>query len=70
MFSAFKKLKGQFPENSIKLVLIGKFERQYGTLTSEIEHLIDEHPDVISLGRFDDVRPFYKLADVFVLPSL
>ncbi|WP_396189292.1 glycosyltransferase family 4 protein [Flavobacterium sp.] len=69
LFSAFKKLIEQFPENSIKLVLIGKFERQYGTLTFEIEHLIDKHPDVISLGRFDDVRPFYKLADVFVLPS-
>jgi glycosyltransferase involved in cell wall biosynthesis len=59
----------EYPEKKIKLLLIGTFERQHGLLPIETEQFIEKHPDIISLGRFDDVRPFYKLSDVFVLPS-
>jgi glycosyltransferase involved in cell wall biosynthesis len=53
----------------VKLVLVGKFENSYGSLSSELEEFLETSPLVKMLGRFDDVRPFYKLADVFVLPS-
>lgn len=69
LVSALVRLTEKYPENKIKLLLIGAFERQHGMLPLETEQFIEKHPDIISLGRFDDVRPFYKLADVFVLPS-
>lgn len=62
-------LTKQYPENKIKLLLIGTFERQHGSLPIQTELFIEKHLDIITLGRFDDVRPFYKLSDVFVLPS-
>lgn len=53
----------------VKLVLVGTFEKSYGSLSQELEKFLESSPLVKLLGRFDDVRPFYKLADVFVLPS-
>ncbi len=52
-----------------ELVLIGVFEKVNGLLNKEIISVIESHPQIKLLGRFDDVRPFYKLADCFVLPS-
>lgn len=53
----------------VKLVLVGKFEKSYGSLSQELEEFLEASSLVKMMGRFDDVRPFYKLADVFVLPS-
>lgn len=69
LVSAFVALTKEFPEQKFQLLLVGKFERQYGLLKQETEKFIENHSDIITPGRFDDVRPFYKLADVFVLPS-
>jgi glycosyltransferase involved in cell wall biosynthesis len=69
LVSAFVALTKEFHGQKLQLLMIGKFERQYGLLKPEIEKFIENHSDIITPGRFDDVRPFYKLADVFVLPS-
>ncbi len=69
LVSAFEKLDVSYPQKNIKLVLIGKLERHYGLLNKTTEEKIFNHKGIQALGRFDDVRPFYKMADLFVLPS-
>lgn len=51
------------------LVLIGPYEKDHGSLNTTVKRQIEEHQGIYYLGRFDDVRPFYKLSDVFVFPS-
>jgi glycosyltransferase involved in cell wall biosynthesis len=53
----------------IKLLLIGTFEEHYGKPDEETKSIISTHPDIISPGRFDDVRPFYSMSDIYVFPS-
>lgn len=51
------------------LVLVGPFEKEHGALSKQVKMTIESHPGIRYLGRFDDVRPFHKLSDVFVFPS-
>ena len=69
LVNAFAKLVKEFPNGNIKLMLIGKIETQYGLISREIERLNQIHTNILTPGRFDDVRPFYKMSDIFVLPS-
>ena len=69
LVNAFVKLDKDFPNGNIKLMLIGKFETQYGLINQEVISLIENHISILTLGRFDDVRPFYKISNIFVLPS-
>lgn len=63
---AFRRLKRDY---KVKMVLVGLFERTYGGLDPETEQRILHDPDILFLGRFDDVRPFYAMTDIFVFPS-
>lgn len=63
---AFDRLRTTYP---VKMVLIGLFEREYGGLNEFLEYKINNDPDIQFLGRFDDVRPYYALMDIFVFPS-
>lgn len=54
---------------TIKIVLVGLFERTYGGLDPQTEQKITDDPDILYPGRFDDVRPFYSMMDIFVFPS-
>jgi glycosyltransferase involved in cell wall biosynthesis len=69
LIDAFLNAQRKHLDVDLKLLLIGKYERHYGLLSKETESLIEKNDDIINLGRFDDVRPFYKMADIFVLPS-
>ncbi|MCX8491160.1 MAG: glycosyltransferase family 4 protein [Cyclobacteriaceae bacterium] len=69
LIEAFDQLRNTFREQEFKLLLIGLFEKMYGALTTDIQHIIRSHPDIIAPGRFDDVRPYYLLSDVYVFPS-
>lgn len=69
LVNAFVKLEKDLPDGNIKLILIGKFETQYGLISKEIVSLVENHINILTPGRFDDVRPFYKMSDIFVLPS-
>lgn len=64
--TAFEEIRKQF---KIKILLIGLFEKTYGGLTPEVEEKIQNDPDILFLGRFDDVRPYYNMMDIFVFPS-
>lgn len=64
--TAFEEIRKQF---KVKILLIGLFEKTYGGLTSEVEEKIQNDPDILFLGRFDDVRPYYNMMDIFVFPS-
>jgi glycosyltransferase involved in cell wall biosynthesis len=66
LVTAFERLQKQY---SIKLILVGTFEKHYGVLDPEVVQTIENNPDILFLGRFDDVRPYYALSDVFVFPT-
>jgi glycosyltransferase involved in cell wall biosynthesis len=56
-------------DNSVRLILVGPFERELDRLTLETEFLIDNHPHIINMGWQDDVRPYLAISDIFVFPS-
>lgn len=53
---------------NIKLLILGDFEENVN-LSPEIVDKIHNHPNIVYVGRQQDVRPFFKIMDVFVLPS-
>lgn len=55
--------------HKVKLVLIGPFEKEYGVLSENYKEKILKNDKILYPGRFDDVRPYYLLSDIFVLPS-
>jgi glycosyltransferase involved in cell wall biosynthesis len=63
---AFEKIRKSY---KVKILLIGLFEKVYGGLNPEVEERIKHDPDILWLGRFDDVRPYYNMMDIFVFPS-
>lgn len=69
LVNAFVRLEKEFPNRKIKLMLIGTVETQYGLLSNKILRLINTHLNILTPGRFDDVRPYYKMSDIFILPS-
>jgi glycosyltransferase involved in cell wall biosynthesis len=66
LLTAFERLQ---KHHSIKLILVGTFEKHYGVLDAQVVQAIENNPDILFLGRFDDVRPYYALSDVFVFPT-
>lgn len=51
------------------IVLLGTFEKEHGGLSTIEIDKIESHPHIHFLGRADDVRPYFSMSDVFVLPS-
>lgn len=64
LLNVFEELATQ---NKIKLILIGSYEKN--NLSKEIIQRIENNNSVFFLGRFDDIRPYYSISDIFVLPS-
>jgi glycosyltransferase involved in cell wall biosynthesis len=52
-----------------KLLLVGPFERELDPLLAETEYEIQHHPDIISVGFQQDVRPYLAISDALVFPS-
>jgi glycosyltransferase involved in cell wall biosynthesis len=65
----FVQLQQMLLPVSIKLVLIGTFEKHYGVVDDALQLRIKSNKDILHLGRFDDVRPFYLMSDVYTFPS-
>lgn len=63
---AFETLRIKY---KVKIILVGLFEKTYGGLPIDTEEKIMKDPDILYLGRFDDVRPFYAMMDIFIFPS-
>lgn len=64
---AFKNLNEFYPD--IKLLLVGVFEHSLDPLLPEIKVEIEQNKNIIVVGFQEDVRPFYKLMNLFVFPS-
>lgn len=64
---AFDELSQKY--ENIKLILVGPKENEKNPQKREVFSVIDRNPNIISVGYQDDVRPFYTISDVFVLPS-
>jgi glycosyltransferase involved in cell wall biosynthesis len=62
----FEELRYKY---KLKIVLVGLFEETNGILDNNVRYKIESDPDILFLGRFDDVRPFYSMMDIFVFPS-
>jgi len=69
LVSAFEKLVRSHPRKDIQLMIIGEFERHYGCIKKSTEEKINKQEGIKLMGRFDDVRPYYQMANFFVLPS-
>lgn len=67
ILEAFKKLLSW--HKNVHIILVGLFEKAYGSLSQEEESKIRNQENIHFLGRFDDVRPYYAMSDVFLLPS-
>lgn len=52
-----------------KLLLVGQYEKELDPLLPETEQIIDDNPDIISLGYKDDVRPYMAISNCLVFPS-
>jgi glycosyltransferase involved in cell wall biosynthesis len=66
LLDVFEELQKSY---TIKLLLIGTFEKHYGILSQKVKYRIEHNNSVLYLGRFDDVRPFYSISDVYAFPS-
>ncbi|MBX2921241.1 MAG: glycosyltransferase family 4 protein [Chitinophagaceae bacterium] len=56
-------------DSSVKLLLVGSFEKHLDPLGKETEDLISTEPDILFVGFQKDVRPYLAICDVFVFPS-
>ena len=65
LIEAFKNLK----PNSAKLILVGPYEENLDPIKTETKSEIDNNPNIVWVGKKDDVRPYYEQANAFVLPS-
>ncbi len=69
LVEAFETVRSEVPDRKMKLLLIGPFEATHGVLDQAVRERIGQDPDIITPGRFDDVRPYYFLSEVYVFPS-
>ncbi len=53
----------------IKLLLVGPLEEDLDALHPETLEAIETHPDIISVGYQDDVRPYFAISDCLAFPS-
>ncbi|MDA9294652.1 glycosyltransferase family 4 protein [Flavobacteriaceae bacterium] len=67
LVAAFEKLSSKLPK--AKLLLVGPQEPTLDPLAKSTINAIDQNPRIISTGYQQDVRPFLKMAQVFVFPS-
>ncbi|MCW4450799.1 glycosyltransferase family 4 protein [Kaistella sp. BT6-1-3] len=54
---------------NVKLLLVGPLEEDLDALLPETLETIQSHPDIISVGYQDDVRPYFALSNALVFPS-
>lgn len=64
---AFKKINQLYP--NAKLVLAGNYEDELDPLLPKVKKEIDKNKSIIIAGFQKDIRPFYKLMNLFVFPS-
>lgn len=66
LIEAFDQLSKKY--NNIKLLIVGGIETA-DPIDPKYEELLNKHPQICYVGRQNDVRPYLKSMDCFVLPS-
>ncbi len=69
LLEAFNELKKNYPTDSIKLLLVGTFEKDNGPVSQQIINEIENNADIGFPGRTDDVRLYLGMVDALVLPT-
>ncbi len=72
LVAAFTGLAARMPHTETrhpKLLLVGPLETELDPLAPETLHQLKHHPDIISVGYREEVRPYFALADALVFPS-
>ena len=54
--------------DNVKLLLVGPFEER-DAISEDIQNFILNEPSIIYTGLIENIAPFYRLMDMFVLPS-
>lgn len=60
---------GEKKKQGVKLLLVGPLEPDLDPLNTDTLAEIEKHPDIISVGYQQDVRPYLALSNALVLPS-
>lgn len=55
-------------ESNIKLFLVGPLEER-DTLSEDLQFYLKNTPSIIYTGLVGDIAPYYRLIDIFILPS-
>lgn len=56
-------------KKSLKLLLVGPLEQDLDPLDTETLVAIENHPQIISVGFQQEVRPYFAISDALVFPS-
>lgn len=67
LIAAFDELQNIF--KNIKLVLVGKMEKELDPLLENTLKIINNNPKIIQTGYQNDVRPFLASADILTFPT-
>ncbi|MFT3918868.1 glycosyltransferase family 4 protein [Cloacibacterium sp.] len=67
LLGAFGKVSNKFP--NAKLVLVGPREDEKSKTENDIFSEIENNQNIIAVGYQEEVRPYFAMANVFVLPS-
>lgn len=67
LVNAFVQVRKEF--DSAKLLLVGTFEKEHDPLPNDINDEIENNQGIVCAGWQNDVRPFFSICNVFVLPS-
>lgn len=67
LVTAFLGVQEDF--GAAKLLLVGTFEKEHDPLPQHINDEIENNPGIICAGWQTDVRPFFAICNIFILPS-
>lgn len=67
LVSSFNRISEN--NDNVHLLLVGPLEANNSPIDEETLNLIESHPRIHSVGMQQDVRPFLKASNAFVLPS-
>lgn len=67
LISAFVETQKQ--DDTAKLVLVGTFEKEHDPIPETTSYEIENNAGIIFVGWQTDVRPYFAISNIFILPS-
>ena len=67
LVNAFDKISKT--HNKVKLLLVGPNENAHNPKKRKMLHIIHQNKNIIKVGYQEEVRPYFAMSNVFVLPS-